>query len=409
MKKQEKGITLIALVVTIVVLLILAAVSISMLGGENGIVTQAQKSKEETRGANVEEERNLWKANQYLDEYSSVSSESLQELIDRLVNQGMLTEDEKDQILGNEEKGIEATGQVTIGSKTIIFQDDIVDLVGNISIEEDGVYIIVNFEKNVQEWAKIKAQEATNEEKEKMVMEIFTWMYKLVDPNYNSDLEKATTFEEWITILMESQESTEENIPKTVDEFINMIEIGDPENPTAIPVEEKLAIFIAEYTIGQNRGQITDPIGKTTNVCMDGEIKYKITQDAKYKFTGISYDGRNVELEIDVNLSDKYYLIPSIHNDIFVLQNAYKEDFFEIKSEYEPKLKRNDTGEIIDLTNCISYREFTNKNGEKFNNVCTIDLWKIKNEEMGIFEGEIWIEKNEEKLSWNGEFNVISY
>ena len=49
MKKQEKGITLIALVVTIVVLLILAAVSISMLGGENGIITQAIEAREQTK------------------------------------------------------------------------------------------------------------------------------------------------------------------------------------------------------------------------------------------------------------------------------------------------------------------------------------------------------------------------
>ena len=53
--KKEKGITLIALVVTIVVLLILAAVSISMLGGENGIITQAKESREETEQAKVEE------------------------------------------------------------------------------------------------------------------------------------------------------------------------------------------------------------------------------------------------------------------------------------------------------------------------------------------------------------------
>lgn len=39
MRKKNGGITLIALVVTIVVLLILAGVSISMLGGENGIIT----------------------------------------------------------------------------------------------------------------------------------------------------------------------------------------------------------------------------------------------------------------------------------------------------------------------------------------------------------------------------------
>ena len=41
--KKEKAITLIALVVTIVVLLILATVSIQMLGGENGIIKQVSK------------------------------------------------------------------------------------------------------------------------------------------------------------------------------------------------------------------------------------------------------------------------------------------------------------------------------------------------------------------------------
>ena len=39
--KEGKGITLIALVVTIVVLLILAGASIAMLTGNNGIITQA--------------------------------------------------------------------------------------------------------------------------------------------------------------------------------------------------------------------------------------------------------------------------------------------------------------------------------------------------------------------------------
>ena len=48
--KNQKGITLIALVVTIVVLLILAGTSIAMLSGENGIITQAK----EAQVANVE-------------------------------------------------------------------------------------------------------------------------------------------------------------------------------------------------------------------------------------------------------------------------------------------------------------------------------------------------------------------
>ena len=45
--KEKKGITLIALVITIIVLLILAGVSIAMLTGDNGILTQASEAKDE--------------------------------------------------------------------------------------------------------------------------------------------------------------------------------------------------------------------------------------------------------------------------------------------------------------------------------------------------------------------------
>ncbi len=47
LKKSSKGITLIALVITIIVLLILAGVSIAMLTGDNGILTQASEAKDE--------------------------------------------------------------------------------------------------------------------------------------------------------------------------------------------------------------------------------------------------------------------------------------------------------------------------------------------------------------------------
>ena len=53
--KERKGITLIALVITIIVLLILAGVSIAMLTGQNGILTQAQNSKQATEKAEVKE------------------------------------------------------------------------------------------------------------------------------------------------------------------------------------------------------------------------------------------------------------------------------------------------------------------------------------------------------------------
>ena len=52
---KNKGITLIALVITIIVLLILAGVSIAMLTGQNGILTQAQNASTQTEIAEEKE------------------------------------------------------------------------------------------------------------------------------------------------------------------------------------------------------------------------------------------------------------------------------------------------------------------------------------------------------------------
>ena len=58
-KETQKGITLIALVITIIVLLILAGVSIAMLTGQNGILTQAQNAKTTTETKSAEEKVKL--------------------------------------------------------------------------------------------------------------------------------------------------------------------------------------------------------------------------------------------------------------------------------------------------------------------------------------------------------------
>ena len=59
LKEREKGITMVALAVTIIVLIILAGVSLNATIGENGIITQAQKAKENMELARVEEEEQL--------------------------------------------------------------------------------------------------------------------------------------------------------------------------------------------------------------------------------------------------------------------------------------------------------------------------------------------------------------
>ena len=56
---NNKGITLIALVITIIVLLILAGVSIAMLTGQNGVLTRATDAKEDTAVAEAVERINM--------------------------------------------------------------------------------------------------------------------------------------------------------------------------------------------------------------------------------------------------------------------------------------------------------------------------------------------------------------
>mgnify|MGYP006068415961 CR=1 FL=1 len=58
-KIKERGITLIALVITIIILLILAAVTIAALSGDNGILSNAARAKQETERAEILEQIRL--------------------------------------------------------------------------------------------------------------------------------------------------------------------------------------------------------------------------------------------------------------------------------------------------------------------------------------------------------------
>ena len=66
-KTRNKGITLIALVVTIVVLLILAGVSISMLSGDDGIITKSKEARISTELSGYKEELELYKSEKYME------------------------------------------------------------------------------------------------------------------------------------------------------------------------------------------------------------------------------------------------------------------------------------------------------------------------------------------------------
>lgn len=58
-EKKEMGITMIALVITIIILLLLAGITIANLNGENGLLSKAKQSKEKYSIAEAKEKLEL--------------------------------------------------------------------------------------------------------------------------------------------------------------------------------------------------------------------------------------------------------------------------------------------------------------------------------------------------------------
>lgn len=115
--KKEKGITLIALTVTIIVLLILAGISITMLTGENGILINAKKAKEKTDRKNATEIINLKISSSQTKIYSKEHRvPTLQELADDFCE-----DNEIEYVNITKKESGEINDKITVGENTRIY------------------------------------------------------------------------------------------------------------------------------------------------------------------------------------------------------------------------------------------------------------------------------------------------
>ena len=113
--KANYGITLIALIITIIVLLILAGVTLNMVMGENGIIKKANTANEETNRQSATEKLNLKITNAQITSYATKQRmPTLQELADEL--------DRDDEIEYVKKKNVEvgSLAKINIGDATSI-------------------------------------------------------------------------------------------------------------------------------------------------------------------------------------------------------------------------------------------------------------------------------------------------
>ena len=95
--KKDNGITMVTLAVTIIILIILAGVSINTLVGDNGIITMAEKARENIMLAQTEEQKQLNELYEELEQNQGSSIPDEDEQIAKLLEQLK----EKEQIIQN--------------------------------------------------------------------------------------------------------------------------------------------------------------------------------------------------------------------------------------------------------------------------------------------------------------------
>ena len=102
---KDRGITLLALVVTIVVLLILAGITISLVFGPNGVVKKAQEADENTKIAQVREKLELAKGPEYIEGNGQYDPDSY---FQRIEDEKIINDKDKD-VVDNEDGTYDVT------------------------------------------------------------------------------------------------------------------------------------------------------------------------------------------------------------------------------------------------------------------------------------------------------------
>ena len=141
--KNKNAITLIALVVTIVVLLILAGVTISLLLDENGIIAKSKDARNANRAGAIKEEITLWKADKFAADNGAGSHESMDDFLARLKTRGLISDEDI--------ATIKDTRKIQVGKETIVFPSDAKTLVQAFKDSEIKVGDYLNYNDYVDE------------------------------------------------------------------------------------------------------------------------------------------------------------------------------------------------------------------------------------------------------------------
>ena len=305
--RTNKGITLIALVVTIVILLILAGVSISLVLDNNGIIGKSKESRLETRASQVEDEIGLWKQNNFIKSETGESIENANAVLQSLLSRKLLNEDEIDrdnEIITIKRNDGSILKQIEYGNVKInISKTPATEKSGVVILKVESVEgLTIPTIKNEEELSNFINLLSENQKKE-IIRNGYIKVVNKQDPSAN-----CTTFQEaveWVKNQQWIDEATEDAFWTAVETS----ELGINGITGQILIEfyyNKSTKMIEGYTI-------TNPDNENSNTYIakeNGTYTFKI-QDL---VTGKTYT-KKVEVT-NVGENDKYYITNIKKSDI---------------------------------------------------------------------------------------------
>ena len=356
MLKKQKGITLIALVVTIVVLLILAGVTISLLLDENGIIAKSKDARTETRVSQIEDEVGMWKQHNFINKESNQAQESADTMLASLISRKLLTEDEIDreqELITIKKKDGTVIKEISYSSVTInISKTPATEKSGAVVLTVTATGTIIHNIDVSQGDEELNnfVNSLSEEQKKEIIRNGYIKFVNKQDPSAN-----CTTFQDVLDWFKEQGTISE----ATEDAFWTALLSKQGLDEALI---EALSVYFNESTKMIEGYTVTNPANETSN-------EYIATENGTYTFkiqdivTGKTYTKKVEVTNVDTSLPE--YALVSEKNiryggiDIMLkfeltgeyteFENAYiifKGEKIDISSTINDEKKKVKTGDI---------------------------------------------------------------
>ena len=349
MLKNKKGITLITLVVTIVVLLILAEVTISLLLDENGIIAKSKDARTETRVSQIEDEVGMWKQHNFINKESNQAQESADTMLASLISRKLLTEDEIDreqELITIKKKDGTIVKEISYGNVTInITKTPATEKSGAVVLTVDSVDGLTKIDVSQgNEELNNFVNSLSEEQKKEIIRNGYIKLVNKQDPSANcttfqgaldwtkkqGDISEATEDAFWTVLL--SEQGLDENlivILKLVcfNESTKMIEVYTVTNPANATSNEYIATENGIYTFKiqdivtgktyTKKVEVTNVDTSLPSLTVVGEkdknevlIKLKVATADKYtKFEKAYIMYNNEKIEVTSEITGNTYIL----------------------------------------------------------------------------------------------------